>query len=213
MVEAEILTVAKFAALAGVSKQNIYKQVHNPNSRLYPFTIRRGKTHFIKAVALKELYNVETTNTTQEGEKGVNETTFTTPQDEEKTTNTTTQGEELNQGYQQNQPQQSLSTKESQLLSTDYIAYLKDEIAELKKGKEEAEQRLNAVIQEKDNIIKEQSAQLAELAKQVAEIANKALITTSQQQFLSAADKVEKQETIIEAEEEKKKGFFKRLFK
>lgn len=206
MIEVEFLTVAEFAELAGVSKQNIYKQVHNSNSRLAPYIIRRGKGHKIKATALKELYGVETTYTTEVNPKEDKEPTLTTPiNPKEQPQPTPTNQEE--------QPKPTVSTQESQPLSTDYILFLKEQIAELKTDKDETEKRLSATIQEKDKIIAEQSAQLAELAKQVADIANRALITTSQQQYLSAAEKAEKQGTTEqEPIEEKKKGFFKRLF-
>lgn len=209
MVEVEFLTVAEFAARAGVSKQNIYKQVHNSKSRLAPYILRRGKGHIIKATALKELYGVETTYTNEVNPAEGEEPTITT-QEAEKPTQQDGETTPINQ---EEQPKPTVSTQESQPLSTDYILFLKEQIAELKTDKDETEKRLSATIQEKDKIIAEQSAQLAELAKQVADIANRALITTSQQQYLSAAEKAEKQGTTEqEPIEEKKKGFFKRLF-
>ena len=53
------INVAEFAALAGVSKQAIYKQVHNKNSQLAPYVIRIGRGHKIDVRALKELYQAE----------------------------------------------------------------------------------------------------------------------------------------------------------
>lgn len=213
MIEVEFLTVAEFAALAGVSKQNIYKQVHNKNSRLSPYVMRRGKAHLIKAEALEVLYGVETTYTNEETTNGLKETAFTTEEGGNEEEKTTQKAEETTLPPPNNQPTANFSTQEEQTLSTDYIQYLKNQITELKKEKAESEERLNTAIQEKDRIIKDQSAQLADLARQVAEIANKALITTSQQQYLSAAEKAEKQETIEQETEEKKKSLFKRLFR
>ena len=92
--------------------------------------------------------------------------------------------------------------------------------AELKAEKDAVEKRLSATIAEKDSIIKDQSAQLAQLAQQVAQIADKALITTAQQQYLTAkagGDAVEitpaEEVPVVEQPpEKKKKGFWGRLF-
>ena len=82
----------------------------------------------------------------------------------------------------------------------------------LLKNASAVETRLNATIAEKDCIIKDQSAQLAQLAQQVAQIADKALITTAQQQYLTAAERVEKSEPEPEVEPvEVKKGFWAKL--
>ena len=90
----------------------------------------------------------------------------------------------------------------------------------MKAEKDAVEKRLSATIAEKDSIIKDQSAQLAQLAQQVAQIADKALITTAQQQYLTAkagGDTVEippAGDAPIEEQtpEKKKKGFWGRLF-
>ena len=216
MVEVGYLSIAEFAEKAKVSKQAIYKQVNNENSQIAPFVLREGKRTLIKVSALRELYGVDTT-----------EATFTTPTEDKQTTFTTpTEGGEVEEATQeptadnpQEQPAAAVSTAEVQPLSTDYIEFLKAQIAELKAEKADVEQRLNATIQEKDGIIKDQSAQLAQLAQQVAQIADKALITTSQQQYLTAAERVERQDpppsetTITEIDTEPpKKGFWSKLF-
>ena len=216
MVEVEYLSVAEFAEKAGVSKQAIYKQINNENSQITPYLLREGKKTLIKVSALAELYKVDTDNLT-----------FTTPQEGEDTTKSTPQVEtkvdeatpKTTQETAENQPINPLSTQENQPLSTDYIEFLKAQVAELKAEKAEVEKRLNDTIKEKDGIIKDQSAQLADLAQQVAQIANKALITTSQQQYLTAAERVERQdpppsETPIAAEDidTPKKGFWAKLF-
>lgn len=217
MVEVEYLTIAEFAEKAGVSKQAIYKQVNNENSQIAPYLLREGKKTLIKVSALAELYKVEaefsTSTTQQEGEN----TTLSTPKEGvevEATTPKTTQENE------ENQPINPISTQENQPLSTDYIEFLKAQVAELKAEKEAVEKRLNATITEKDNIIKDQSAQLAQLAQQVAQIADKALIATSQQQYLTAMEKGDRADTgTIEAipveeqtPEKPKKGFLRRFF-
>ena len=212
----EYLTISEFAARAGVSKQAIYKQVNNGNSQLAPYVLREGKRTLIQETALKALYEVD-----------VEYSTFTTPIDNPEQPKTTTEGEtEVEKQPSQTtgeQPQQPSinpnSTADNQPLSTDYIAFLKAQVAELKAEKEAVETRLNATIAEKDCIIKDQSAQLAQLAQQVAQIADKALITTAQQQYLTAKASGEAVEVVAgeppEAEQIKtnpKKSFWKRLF-
>ena len=216
MVEVEYLSIAEFAEKAGVSKQAIYKQVGNENSQIAPYLLRDGKRTRIKVSALRELYKVDTENltfTTPTEDAGQPEAT---PKGENKVEETTPQTTTDNPTQQPDNP---FSTIENQSISTDYIEFLKAQVAEFKAEKEAVEKRLNATITEKDNIIKDQSAQLAELAKQVAQIADKALITTSQQQYLTAAERVERQdpppsETPIAAEDidTPKKGFWAKLF-
>lgn len=217
MVEVGYLSIAEFAEKAKVSKQAIYKQVNNENSQIAPFVLREGKRTLIKVSALSELYGVDTT-----------EATFTTPTEDKQSTFTTPkEGGEVEEATQgttadnpQEQPAPANSTAEVQPLSTDYIEFLKAQIAELKAEKADVEQRLNATIQEKDGIIKDQSAQLAQLAQQVAQIADKALIATSQQQYLTAMEKGDRADTgTIEAipveeqtPEKPKKGFLRRFF-
>lgn len=204
------LTIAEFAEYAKVSKQAIYKQVSNENSQIAPYLLREGKRTLIKATALNELYGVDTTLLT-----------FTTPPDvEESEIQPEPAGAEVEEATPpdvENQPFNPEPTPKNQPVSTDYIEYLKEQVAELKAEKARTEERLNATIQEKDRIINSQSAQLAELAKQVAQIADRALIATSQQQVLTAMEKGEKADTteqLIETRpvETQKKGFWATLF-
>ena len=217
MVEVEYLSIAEFAEKAGVSKQAIYKQVNNENSQIAPYLLRDGKRTLIKVSALRELYKVDTENLT-----------FTTPTEDAGATQPTPKGKsEVEEQPPQttldnptDQPNNPISTLENQPISTDYIEFLKAQVAELKAEKDAVEKRLSATIAEKDSIIKDQSAQLAQLAQQVAQIADKALITTAQQQYLTAragGDAVEitpAEEVPIEEQppEKKKKGFWSRLF-
>lgn len=217
MVEVECLSIAEFAEKAGVSKQAIYKQVNNENSQISPYIVRDGKRTLIKISALAELYGVDTTDLTLATQIETQDTTHSTPEEvgevEESPKETTHSKEE-------NQPNKPESTQEVQPISTDYIEFLKAQVAELKAEKAEMENRLNATIQEKDSIIKDQSAQLAQLAQQVAQIADRALIATSQQQYLTAMEKSDKADTVkietIPVEEQNiekpKKGFWGRLF-
>ena len=205
----EYLSIAEFAEQAGVSKQAIYKQVNNGNSQIAPYILHDGKKTLIKSSALVELYGVDakkTTSTTHIDNKDATFTTQTAGVEVDDTTQGTTQD---NQKGQQDNP---VATADNQPISTDYIAFLKAQIAELKADKAEVEQRLSATIAEKDSIIKDQTAQLSQLARQVADIANKALITTSQQQYLTAMEKNDKAETIEEPAQKEKRSFWKRLF-
>ena len=217
MVEVEYLSIAEFAEKAGVSKQAIYKQVNNENSQIAPYLLRDGKRTLIKVSALRELYKVDTENLT-----------FTTPTEDAEPTQTTQRGKDrvveptpqttLESPIEQ--PIKPESTLENQPISTDYIEFLKAQVAELKAERDAVEKRLSATIAEKDSIIKDQSAQLAQLAQQVAQIADKALITTAQQQYLTAkagGDAVEitpaEEVPVVEQPpEKKKKGFWNRLF-
>ena len=197
--------------------RQIYKQVGNENSQIAPYLLREGKRTLIKVSALQALYGVDTENltfttpaegteqpkATQEGESRVEETTPQTTADNPKS-----------------QPINPISTQDFQPISTDYIEFLKAQVAELKADKEAVEQRLSATIAEKDSIIKEQSAQLAQLAQQVAQIADKALITTAQQQYLTAkaggeaveVSPAEEAPIVVAPAEKAKKGFWSRIF-
>lgn len=205
MEEIKYLSIAEFAKAAGVSKQAIYKQIGNESSQLAPYILKRGKRQYINIEALRGLYGVEYQNSTF----STQDSTFSTQEGDEKSTDSTTEVEEVDQ---KSTPIQPVSTQEIQPISTDYIEFLKAEIAALKADKAATEERLNATIQEKDELIKDQSAQLAALAQQVADIASKALITTSQQQYLTAAEKIDKQDQQPEEPEPKKKSFWERLF-
>ena len=218
MGDVEYLSIAEFAEKAGISKQAIYKQVHKENSQIAPYVLRDGKRNLIRASALSELYGVDTTNltftTTMDG-IGTENSTPIEKIEVEKSTQQTTKDNHVEQPIQPN------STPENQPISTDYIGFLKTQIAELKAEKAEMESRLNSTIQEKDAIIKDQTAQLAQLAQQVAQIADKAIIATSQQQYLTAMEKGKRTDaTPIEVRpmnpknvEQSKRGFFRRFFK
>lgn len=217
MVEVEYLSIAEFAEKAGVSKQAIYKQVGNENSQIAPYLLRDGKRTLIKVSALRELYKVDTENLTfTTPTEGIGQPEAT-PKRENEVEETTPQTTADNPTQQPDNP---ISTQENQPISTDYIEFLKAQVAELKAEKDAVEKRLSATIAEKDSIIKDQSAQLAQLAQQVAQIADKALITTAQQQYLTAKAGGDTVETtpaeevpaVEQPPEKKKKGFWSRIF-
>lgn len=210
----EYLSIAEFAGQAKVSKQAIYKQINNKNSQIAPYILHDGKKTLIKSSALVELYGVDTKKTTSTTHIDNKDATFATQTAGVEVDDTTQETTTDNQKGQQDNP---VATADNQPISTDYIAFLKAQVAELKAEKKAVETRLNATIEEKDNIIKDQSAQLAQLAQQVAQIANKALITTSQQQYLTASERADKQEppqadTPPVAPERDGKGFWTKLF-
>lgn len=160
MNEQNILSVSAFSAKAGVSRQALYKQTQNPNSQIYPFVIKQGKRVFVRIEALKEVYNIDNPETTQE-------TTFSTSNKPEKTTLTTQE------------------TTENQPLTTLLIQQLKEQIAELEADKADLKEQ----VQEKDRIIQDQAEKIFSLTERVAEIAEKAITTTQQQQILTATEK------------------------
>lgn len=208
-INVEYLSIAEFAGQAKVSKQAIYKQINNKNSQIAPYVLRDGKKTLIKSTALKELYGVDAKKPTDTTDG----TTFSTETAGVEVDDTTHETTKDNPTEQPNNPNPTI---ENQPISTDYIAFLKAQVAELKAEKESVETRLNATIAEKDCIIKDQTDQLAQLARQVADIANKALVTTSQQQYLIASERANKQEPPqvdappIEPAKEQK-GFFAKL--
>ena len=217
MVEVECLSIAEFAEKAGVSKQAIYKQVNNEKSQLTPYIIKEGRRTLIKTTALVELYGVDMnkveSSTPTEGEQ--------TTQDNPNTENGVDYSTQISTPEKPaDNPKSTFSTQENQPISTDYIAFLKAEIAELKAERADREQHFNDTIREKDAIIKEQTERLASLAQQVAQLADKALIATSQQQYLTAMEKAERAEPVAPdgqpAEEmtpaEPKRGFWSWLF-
>lgn len=176
----DLLTVAEFAEMAGVSTQAIYRQTSNPNSRLAPYVVRQARKTMIDPAALQDFYGVE-------------------------------QPETQEQPSLPAQPTQELAS-----LTTDYVEFLKLELSKL----QERNKELNSIIESKDALIENQAAQLADLAREITDIAQKALTTTSQQQYLAAVDKGTKGELPTEPTETNqnqpnstpKRTFWKRLF-
>lgn len=213
MIEVEYLSIAEFAELAEVSKQAIYKQISNANSQIAPYLLKDGKKTLIKVSALKELYKVDFDTLNLSTQKEKSSSTNSTQEEGIKVECTQLREELFNPT---NQPLNPNSTTDNQPLSTDYIAFLKAQIVELKAEKTELEQRMSATIKEKDSIIQDQSEQLAELAQKVAQIADKALIATSQQQYLTALEKTGDREEVSAIDEQyiekPKKTIFQRLF-
>ena len=199
MEDKKYLSIDEFRKAANVSKQAIYKQVKNPNSRLAKYILKDGNRTLICIDALAELYKVDFSNSTTSQPISTSKVEYSTQQ-------STQEVNKIEEETAASQPistsKVEYSTQEIQPISTDYIEFLKAEIAELKAEKIETENKLNATIKEKDDIIKDQSEQLAQLARQVAQIADKALIATSQQQYLSAMDKTDRAEISEEINEE-----------
>lgn len=219
MSETEYLSIADFASRAGVSKQAIYKQIRNENSQIAPYLLQDGKRTFIKVDALNALYRVENSDSTfSTPEFNLSKPIFNpivNPRVENQPENSTLDG---NFSTPKVNPSKPIFNPDSTPEATEYIEFLKSELAEAKAANAATEKRLGAIIAEKDGIIKEQSAQLAELTKQVAQIADKALTATSQQQYLTALDRTADSHTTDNSEvvpsipEKPKKSFWGRLF-
>lgn len=61
MKENDLLSIPEFAKASGKTKQGLYQQVKNSNSKIAPFVIFKGKTPYIQTKALKEVYGIEQT--------------------------------------------------------------------------------------------------------------------------------------------------------
>lgn len=153
----ELLTIAEFAELVGVSKQALYKQAKSENSKLAPFIETQGKMLFIKASALKEVYGVECDVSTIQP--------AIQPKDESiKPISTPIQPQEVEKVKPDNQPnstpiqpilEQVIATLQGQLEEKDrQISRLQEQAAE-----QAAEMR------EKDKIIQDQLTQMNELLR------------------------------------------------
>lgn len=195
MQKAEFLSVAEFAERAKVSQQSVYKRLNTPGNKLLKYVVESDGRRMIKVDAIAEVYGV------------------TVSQSDDKTCE-----EAANAEATETQPEQQRVEPqiENQVDSTqEYIEYLKTTVEELKRNLEKDAKTFSEALDKKDEIIKQQSEQLAALTNRVATIAEQALLATQQQQALSAADKIPvltDGADHAELEEQKRKGFFARLF-
>lgn len=211
MQEIKCVSIGEFADIVKVSRQAIYKQANNPKSQLAPYIHREGKKTLIEVGAISALYKVDYLESTLSTLQDVKVQPLTQENNDNQPDSAPFNPDNDNPQTTHETQTQPKSTPENQPLSTDYIEFLKGEIAELKAEKTAVESRLNATIQEKDAVIQGQAEQIAELANKVAEIAKGAILTTSQQQYLSAVNQPPESGTI-ESAETMKKGFLKRIF-
>lgn len=153
----EVLSIAQFAEAVGVSKQAIYKQVKNENSKLYPFIIFDGKTPLIKVEAVEALYHTNQPNSTQEVEREAEENQPIQPSSTQGfNPNSTQEVEKVESDVQPNSTQdfnQVLAILTAQLAEKDkQIAKLQEQNAQ------QAEEN-----RKKDEVIKEQLIKMNEL--------------------------------------------------
>lgn len=202
--EKQYLTVIEFAQRAGISKQAVYKQVNNPDSRLQPYIITKGKRSFVEISALTELYNVDIINQPKDNHLCNAKTTHEVEKE--------TQGVEtqLKEQPQDNQPM---------YLVGNYIDYLKLENNQLHTIINQLQTQIDNLtisIQEKDRQLAEQAArinnQMATINQSMVELSNRALTTTTNQQTLAAMDKAAEPQPQIEETTEHSRSFWKRIF-
>lgn len=151
MIEKDLLTIPEFAEAAGKKKQGIYQQVKNENSKIFPFVVFKGKTPYIKAEALKEVYGVEQADSQDENQDSQEFSQGNQAQSQEcKTENQDSQAD--SQG--KNQDSQDFSQAQSQ---------------ENQDAQTQAEQEKSFIsfLQEQ---LKEKDRQLAEKDKQIEKI-------------------------------------------
>lgn len=195
MQKAEFLSVAEFAERAKVSQQSVYKRLNTPGNKLLKYVVESDGRRMIKVDAIAEVYGV---TVSQSDDKPCEET--------------------ANAKATETQPEQQRVEPqiENQVDSTqEYIEYLKTTVEDLKRNLEKDAKTFSEALDKKDEIIKQQSEQLSALTNRVATIAEQALLATQQQQALSAADKIPvltDGADHAEPEEQKRRGFFARLF-
>lgn len=169
----EYITVAELSKAINISKQAIYKQINNEESPIHKYLVTQNRKTMIHKSAIVELYGKASTDSTEFQPKSTEfqrESTEFQPQIQPKST-------------------ESKLSEQDNSIEADYIKYLKDEIEDLK-----------AALKEKDNLINDYINQISDMSVKLSEIAEKAINTTSQQQYLAAYDKTEK------------KSIFQRLF-
>lgn len=212
MNETNYFSVHQFAEIVGVSKQAIYKQIRNKNSRLFPYIIYEGKTPMVKGEAITEVYEKVYSGSQPSKPQSKPQSTLkvenSQPCKPESKPDSTPKVEKVDELVNPSQPQSKPESKPLETMvqpsPTDYIDFLKKELEERK----QEEVRLNSIIQEKDQLIKEQSQQIALLAQQMAQIAT----ANTKERLLSSIGKNEVVYTDTNQEEKKKGGFWHWLF-
>ena len=198
------MTVAEFSAAAGISKQAVYKQVANSGSQLARFVVRQGKKSYIRSDAL-ELYadapqSTLSTNLQPESQPISTENSTDSTSEVENSTNSTENSTQKSVEVEFLLRRLSAESAEKSTAQAALVDFLKTQINALEVEKD----RLNGVIAEKDAMIRQQSERLADLTQQVTGLVEHALVATTQQQVLTAADKA----TVQQSEP----GFWRKLF-
>ena len=147
----QLYSIPEFAEAAGKKKQGIYQQVKNENSKIFPFVVFKGKTPYIKAEALKEVYGVEQADSQDENQDSQEFSQENQAQSQEsKTENQDSQAD----SQDENQDSQDFSQAQSQ---------------ENQDAQTQAEQEKSFIIFLQEQL-KEKDRQLAEKDKQIEKI-------------------------------------------
>lgn len=198
----EVLSIAQFAEAVGVSKQAIYKQVKNENSKLYPFIIFDGKTPLIKVEAVEALYHTNQPNSTQEVEKETEENQPNQPNSTQDFNPNSTQ--EVEKVENENQPNQPNSTQDFNQILAILMAQLAEKDKQIAKLQEQNARQAEE-NSKKDEVIQEQLIKMNELLRNAQQL-------QAQSNVLLLENKPEEEITELKSEERNKKGWLYKLF-
>lgn len=195
----EVLSIAQFAEAVGVSKQAIYKQVKNENSKLYPFIIFDGKTPLIKVEAVEALYHTNQPNSTQEVEREAEENQPIQPNSTQDFNPNSTQ--EVEKVESDNQPNSTQDFNQILAILTAQLAEKDKQIAKL----QEQNARQAEENSKKDEVIQEQLIKMNELLRNAQQL-------QAQSNVLLLENKPEEEITETKSEERNKKGWLYKFF-
>lgn len=195
----EVLSIAQFAEAVGVSKQAIYKQVKNENSKLYPFIIFDGKTPLIKVEAVEALYHTNQPNSTQEVEREAEEIQPIQPNSTQDFNPNSTQ--EVEKVESDNQPNSTQDFNQILAILTAQLAEKDKQIAKL----QEQNARQAEENSKKDEVIQEQLIKMNELLRNAQQL-------QAQSNVLLLENKPEEEITETKSEERNKKGWLYKFF-
>jgi hypothetical protein len=198
----DVLSIAQFAEAVGVSKQAIYKQVKNENSKLYPFIIFDGKTPWIKVEAVEALYHTNQPNSTQEVEKETEENQPNQPNSTQDFNPNSTQ--EVEKVENENQPNQPKSTQDFNQILAILMAQLAEKDKQIAKLQEQNARQAEE-NSKKDEVIQEQLIKMNELLRNAQQL-------QAQSNVLLLENKPEEEITELKSEERNKKGWLYKLF-
>ena len=200
------LTVAEYCEYIGITKQAVYSKL---DKTLKPYVVEIDGKKYIDSVIFIEYHHYEADPTEEvKGSQDNSTPTVNESQDNSKQFNPNSQGFST-QEVKDSQGFSTPTVNESQGQSSNFLAFLQQQIAE--KDKQIALlQQQNADLQqsnkEKDTHIIEQSNKITMLLEQSQELQRNSqfLLATA-----SNSEQVNNAENVAEVE---KKGFFKRLF-
>ena len=200
------ITVAEYCEYIGITKQAVYSKL---DKALKPYVIEKDGKKYIDSKVFIEYHRQEADPTEKVNESQDNSTpTVNESQDNSKQFNPNSQGFST-QEVKDSQGFSTPTVNESQGQSSNFLAFLQQQIAE--KDKQIALlQQQNADLQqsnkEKDTHIIEQSNKITMLLEQSQELQR------NSQYLLAQANNSEQENNAENIAEVEKKGFFKRLF-